>query len=154
MAWSKKTAIFIHNQLPYWWLWACYFFCLSHSAVSFLLLFQSKTAISLGGVTQIWVGQGCATRAWKPLSMFKGDFGRKMVPIFKDFSSKIGPFFKNFVIFGVLVRKVDPCLRIFLVKTGTHVKGFLVKKRPIRAAHPCSAKYVSTPPPGAISTKR
>ena len=86
------------------------------------------------GGTQIWVGLGCAARASKPIPIFKGDFGQKRVPIFKDFPSKIGLFFKNFVIFGFSpcenpanhiiwgsVRKVDPCLRIFWVKSGTHV---------------------------------
>ena len=32
------------------------------------------------GGTQIWVGQGCAARALKPLPIFKGDFGRKGYP--------------------------------------------------------------------------
>ena len=34
----------------------------------------------LGG-TQIWFGRGCATRASKPLPIFKG---QKKVPIFMD----------------------------------------------------------------------
>ena len=31
--------------------------------------------------TQIWVGQGCAARASKPIPIFKGDFGQKSDPL-------------------------------------------------------------------------
>ena len=110
------------------------------------------------GGTQIWVGQGCAARASKPIPIFKGDFGQKGYPCLRIFLQKWAYFSKilrfsgfshgenpeNHVIWGS-VRKVDPCLRIFWVKNGTHVEGFLVKKRPIRAAHPRLAIYVSTP---------
>ena len=50
--------------------------------------------------TQIWFVQGCAAQASKPLPIFKVHFGRKRVPIVKDFSWKIGPFFKNCAILG------------------------------------------------------
>ena len=83
------------------------------------------------GGTQIWVGQGCAARASKPVPIFKGDFGRKGYPFLRVFSWKIDSFFKNFTIFWVFtirkhknlgsVRKGDPCLRIFFVKNRTHV---------------------------------
>ena len=84
------------------------------------------------GGTQIWVGQGCAARASKPLPIFKGDFGRKGYPFFKDFSWKIGPFFKHFTILGVfaihvktqkfeLSQKSLPMFKDFLVKYGIHV---------------------------------
>ena len=59
----------------------CCFLCL------LVLVFMSCSGG--GGGIQIWVGQGCTARASKPLPMFKGDFGRKGYP-----------FFKNFVIFG------------------------------------------------------
>ena len=72
-----------------------------------------------GGGTQIWVGQGFAARASKPLPIFKGDFGRKVYPFLRFFSWNIGPFFKNWAIFRAFamrkpknlgsVRKVDPC---------------------------------------------
>ena len=74
----------------------------------------------LPGGTQIWVGQGCAVQASKPLPIFKGDFGRKGYP-----SWKIGPFFKNFAMaktrkFG-LSQKRWPMFKDFLIKNGTHV---------------------------------
>ena len=37
------------------------------------------------GGTQIWVGQGCAARASKPLPIFKGDFCRKGYPFLRIF---------------------------------------------------------------------
>ena len=48
----------------------------------FLLLFQrvvigSKQELDPGGGSHIWFGQGCATRASKPLPILKGHFGRK-----------------------------------------------------------------------------
>ena len=36
-----------------------------------------------GGGTQIWFGQGFATRTSKPLPIFKGHFAGKRVPIFR-----------------------------------------------------------------------
>ena len=41
----------------------------------------------LGG-TQIWVGQGCAARASKPIPIFKGDFGHKGYPFLRIFLQK------------------------------------------------------------------
>ena len=40
------------------------------------------------GGTQIWVGQGCAARASKPLPIFKGDFGRNGYPFLRIFLEK------------------------------------------------------------------
>ena len=42
----------------------------------------------LPGGTQIWVRQGCAARASKPLPIFKGDFGRKGYPFLRIFLEK------------------------------------------------------------------
>ena len=68
------------------------------------------------GGTQIWVGQGCAAWASKPLPILKGDFGRKGYP-FLRISWKIGPFFRVVAMRKLenlgSVRRVDPCLRIF-----------------------------------------
>ena len=52
----------------------------------------SETPVRGGhrGGTQIWVGQGCAARASKPLPIFKGDFGRK------GFFLKTRPIFQKF----------------------------------------------------------
>ena len=90
--------------------------CDMHLTLSTLL----RTDVMPEGGTQIWIGQGCAARASKPLPIFKGDFGRKGYLFLRFFSWKIGPFFKNFTIFAMRkpknlgsVRKVDPCLRIF-----------------------------------------
>ena len=41
-----------------------------------------------GGDTQIWVGQGCAARASKPIPIFKGDFGQKGYPYLRIFLQK------------------------------------------------------------------
>ena len=89
----------------------------------------------LPGGTQIWVGQGCAARASKPLPIFKGDFGRKGYPFLRIFlekwahfskisqflwflpcglSQKSWPMFKDF-----FYKKRDPCLRISC-KKATH----------------------------------
>ena len=74
-----------------------------------------------GGVLRFELGRGVPLKPQNPYPcIFKGDFGQKRVPIFKDFPSKIGPFFKNSAIFGVFA-KVGPCLRIFGVRNGTHV---------------------------------
>ena len=118
------------------------------------LIFDVRQGGKIQGGTQIWVGQGCAAGASNPYPSLRVIW-QKRVPIFKVFSSKIGPFFKNFVIFRVfampktwkfgLSQKSWPMFKDFLVKNGTHVWGFLVKKRPIRAAHRRLAKYVSTP---------
>ena len=40
------------------------------------------------GGTQIWVGQGCAARASKPVPIFKGDFGQKGYPFLRIFLQK------------------------------------------------------------------
>ena len=102
-----------------------------------------------GGGTQIWVGQGCAARASKLLPIFKGDFGRKGYPFFKDFSWNIGPFFKNFAIFrgGEKTRKFGlsqkswPMFKDFLVKTGPIILGFLVKSDPLERHIPVRPIY-------------
>ena len=48
----------------------------------------SLMVVSYRGGTQISVGQGCATRASKPLPIFKGDFGRKGYPFLRIFLEK------------------------------------------------------------------
>ena len=75
-----------------------------------------------GGYSDLsWTGVCCSSLITP--THLEGWFWQKRVPIFKDFSWKIGPFCKNFTIFGVLamrkpeslgsVRNVDPCLKIF-----------------------------------------
>ena len=44
--------------------------------------------IQVPGGTQIWVGQGCAARASKPIPIFKGDFGQKGYPLLRIFLQK------------------------------------------------------------------
>ena len=58
------------------------------------------------GDTWIWFGRESATRASKPVPMFKGHFGRKRYPLL-GFSQNFG--------------KTKPCLGIFFVENGTHV---------------------------------
>ena len=49
---------------------------------------QAQHDIWAPGGTQIWLGQGCAARASKPLPIFKGDFGRKGYPFLRIFLEK------------------------------------------------------------------
>ena len=53
------------------------------------------------GGTQIWVAQGCATRASKPIPIFKGDFGKKDYP-FLRISFKNRPIFQKFCDFRMV----------------------------------------------------
>ena len=57
-------------------------------------ILRTEWVITSGG-TQIWVGQGCAARASKPIPIFKGDFGQKGYP-FLGFSFKNRPIFQKF----------------------------------------------------------
>ena len=53
---------------------------------------SERTSVARGrgrGNTQIWFGWGYATLALKPLPTFKGLFGRKNVPVFRDFYQNI-----------------------------------------------------------------
>ena len=53
-------------------------------------------AIPGGGRSRIWFGRGCAADAAKPISVFRGIFGRKYYPVF--FYNKFrdtGPVFRN-----------------------------------------------------------
>ena len=53
-----------------------------------------KHSLFLAEGTQIWVGQGCAARASKPLPIYKGDFGRKRYPFLRIFLEKYAHFSK------------------------------------------------------------
>ena len=46
-----------------------------------------RGCVGAGG-TQIWVEQGCAARASKPIPIFKGDFGQKGYPVLRIFLQK------------------------------------------------------------------
>ena len=46
-----------------------------------------QSLLNLGG-TQIWVGQGCAAQASKPIPIFKGNFGQKRYPFLRIFLQK------------------------------------------------------------------
>ena len=68
------------------WIWKW-----THTYINF----QRKTDHSctdwpdLGpGGTQIWVEQGCAAQASKPIPIFKGDFGQKGYPFLRIFREK------------------------------------------------------------------
>ena len=52
---------------------------------------KNWNAVFRGG-TQIWVGQGCAARASKPIPIFKGDFGQNGYPFLRIFLQKFGDF--------------------------------------------------------------
>ena len=71
--------------------------------------------------TQIWFGGGCAARASKSITIFKGYFGWKRYPFSGYFCQNIGPFFK------ILKQKPDSCLGIFLLNMGPVFRNFLWK---------------------------
>ena len=84
-----------------------------------------------GGVLRFELDRGVPLQPQNPYPSLRVILAKK-VPIFKDFPSKIGLFFKNCEIFALQknpenhviwgsVRKFDPCLRTFWVKNGTHV---------------------------------
>ena len=53
------------------------------SSYARLCVFHCSHRLGGGGNTQIWVGQGCAARASKPIPIFKDDFGQKGYPFQK-----------------------------------------------------------------------
>ena len=88
---ADATATGIHWQCPF-----------SKLGAHFWLLYDGKARVSFWtsdhevinnfmlspGGTQIWVGQGCAARASKPIPIFKGDFGQKGYPFLRIFLQK------------------------------------------------------------------
>ena len=104
---------------------------LSYKSTLFLTIvsLEIQEYVDPRGATHIWVGQGCAAWASKPIPIFKGDFGQKgypflriflqnrpiffLIPRFSGFSHGENP--KNHVVWGS-VRKVDTCFKNFLGK--------------------------------------
>ena len=79
------------------------------------------------GGTQIWVGQGCAARASKPIPIFKGDFGQKGYPFLRIFFQKYAYFSK---IPRFSMRKPRKSRNLGLSqKSWPMFKDFLGKKR-------------------------
>ena len=131
---------------------------------------KDRQALGARGVLRFELDRGVPLEPQNPYPSLRVNLAKR-VPIFMDFPSKIGLFFKNFPIFGVfpwrkprksrnlgLSQKSWPMFKDFLGKKRDPCLRISCKKRPIRAAHPRSAKYVSTPPPGleltAIYTPR
>ena len=95
-------------------VWYCWSKSVSYTDVQLLLAAR--------GVLRFELDRVCRSNLKTPTHLL-GWFWQKRVPIFKDFSWKLGPFFKNFTIFGGFgmrkpenlgsVRKADPCLRFF-----------------------------------------
>ena len=86
------------------------------------------------GGTQIWVGQGCAAQASKPIPIFKGDFGQKGYPFLRIFVKNkaiLGLFFQNFVNLGVFAWQKPQKLQTFVLiqKSWPMFKDFFGKKR-------------------------
>ena len=65
-----------------------------HSGLGHIILRIQPKGAPPGGGTQIWVGQGCAAQALKPLPIFKGDFDRKGYPFLRIFLEKLTHFSK------------------------------------------------------------
>ena len=94
--WQLKLAISvldiqIHDRCYLHILFTCLEFpveiLLRHLNLSLSCL-TSREIFKTRGGTQIWVGQGCAARASKPLPIFKGDLGRKRYPFLRIFIEK------------------------------------------------------------------
>ena len=60
----------------------------TRNSINSCVTHKGKMVIYCPGGTQIWVEQGCAARASKPLPIFKGDFGRTGYPFLRIYLEK------------------------------------------------------------------
>ena len=97
MAWKKIPFGFFFEFLMNNQISIAYSESTPNTIISILLHFKKKKNRG----TQIWVGQGCATRASKPIPIFRGHFGRKWYPFLRIVPPKWAYFSKKNEIFGI-----------------------------------------------------